>query len=197
MDGIFSWLTSLPPAALYTALAIAAAIENVVPPLPSDTVVAFGAFLAARGEASLLGAFLATWGGNIAGAMMMYMAGRRFGGARLKLAGGDNARRRRITELYEKYGILGLALSRFLPGVRALVPPIAGALKLSPWSVFLAFAGASAIWYGAITVLAYRIGADWPRLSAAVARGGMWTAIAAATLVAVVAAAWWIRRKRA
>ena len=50
MSGILDWLETLPVAALYAALAIIAAIENIIPPVPADTVVAFGSFLAARGH---------------------------------------------------------------------------------------------------------------------------------------------------
>ena len=68
LQDLFAWLTALPPLALYAALAVTAAVENLFPPFPADTIVAFGAFLAARGDASLPGAFLATWLGNVAGA---------------------------------------------------------------------------------------------------------------------------------
>ena len=198
MQGFLDWLTSLPPVALYATLAAMAAIENIFPPAPSDTVVAFGSFLAARGAASLASAFLATWGGNVVGAMLVYAAGRYFGANKLdaRLGGDEGKGKQRIAALYGKYGMLGLALSRFLPGIRALVPPVAGALRLSPVKVLLAFAIPSAIWYGAITVLAYRIGSDWDELSAAVVRGGKWTALAAAVVTLVAVGVWFARRKR-
>ena len=81
MDGLFDWLMSLPPAALYAVLALAAALENVFPPLPADSVVAFGSFYAARTHGSALISFLATWSGNIVGAMFMYAVGWRYGAA--------------------------------------------------------------------------------------------------------------------
>ena len=65
MGGILDWLESLPVGALYASLALVAAIENIFPPVPADTVVAFGSFLAARGHGTALGAFLATWVGNV------------------------------------------------------------------------------------------------------------------------------------
>src|SRR5215207_3336263 len=83
LDRFLDWLTALPPAALYLVLAATAAVENVFPPFPSDTVVAFGSFIAARGHGSAVGSFLATWAGNIAGAMLMYALGRRYGASRL------------------------------------------------------------------------------------------------------------------
>ena len=196
MAGVQEWLTSLPPAVLYVVLALVAAIENIFPPIPADTVVAFGAFLAARGHATLLGAFAATLGGNVAGAMGMYGAGRRYGAGRLqrRLAAGNAASR--LEKLYASYGLLALFISRFLPGIRALVPPFAGALRIPPWRVFLIFCGASAIWYGAITVIAYRVGADWPTLQANMQGWQRSFVIAAAIVAAIGVAAWLIARRR-
>ena len=196
MEGVLDWLTALPPAVLYLVLALVAAVENVFPPVPADTVVAFGAFLAARGHATLAGAFLSTLGGNVAGAMGMYAAGRRFGADRLarRLAAGGSARR--LQEFYGRYGVAALFVSRFLPGIRALVPPFAGALRLPPWRVFLILAAASAIWYGAITLIAYRVGADWPTLMAKMREWQHALVIGAAIVAVLGFAAWWIARRR-
>lgn len=196
MEGVLDWLTALPPTVLYLVLALVAAVENVFPPIPADTVVAFGAFLAARGHATLAGAFLSTLGGNVAGAMGMYAAGRRFGADRLarRLAAGGSARR--LQEFYGRYGVAALFVSRFLPGIRALVPPFAGALRLPPWRVFLILAAASAIWYGAITLIAYRVGADWPTLMAKMREWQHALVIGAAIVAVLGFAAWWIARRR-
>lgn len=199
MQGVLDWLTALPPAVLYLVLAVVAAIENVFPPVPADTVVAFGAFLAARGHATLAGAFLATLGGNLAGAMGMYAAGRRFGAARLeqRLAAGGSAKR--LEQFYGRYGAFALFVSRFLPGVRALVPPFAGALRLPAWRVFLILGTASGIWYGVITILAYRVGADWDTLQAKM-RQWQHGLLLGASIVAVAGLIAWLvlrRRKRA
>jgi membrane protein DedA with SNARE-associated domain len=196
VDGVQEWLTALPSAVLYLVLAIVAAVENVFPPIPADTVVGFGAFLAARGHATLIGAFSATLGGNVAGAMGMYAAGRRYGAERLerRLAAGSASSR--LGDLYARYGLAALFVSRFLPGVRAVVPPFAGALRIPPWRVLLILGSASAIWYGAITVIAYRVGADWPTLQAKM-RGWQHGLVIAAAIVAVVAvAAWLVARRR-
>ena len=198
MEGVQAWLTALPPAVLYLVLAVVAAIENVFPPIPADTVVAFGAFLAARGHATLAGAFLATLGGNVAGAMGMFVAGRRFGAERLARRLDRGGAGGRLEALYGRYGMAALFVSRFLPGIRALVPPFAGALRLPAWRVFLVLASASAIWYGAITVIAYRVGADWSTLEAKM-RAWQHSLVVGAAVVAVLGlAAWFImRRKRA
>ena len=198
MQRLLDWVAALPVLALYAALAGAAAIENVFPPFPADTVVAFGSFLAARGQGSIVAVFLATWLGNLAGAALMYALGRRYGSALLRgrlLRAGPDAEAR-IDALYRRYGLWALALSRFIPGVRAIVPPFAGALRLSPVRALAAMGIASGIWYGAITVLAYRLGSSWEELRGAVARTGTWFAVGATILVAIVVAAVMLRRRR-
>src|SRR5690606_34457615 len=156
--------------------------------------------LAARGAASPIGAFLATWAGNTAGAFLMYYLGRRFGPARLSArfpALGGEAGARRIADLYRRYGIAAIFLSRFLPGARALVPPMAGMLRVPALSAALAIALASAIWYGAISVLAFKVGSRWEDFAAVVTSAGRWSAIGAAAIVAlVVAIVWWRRRRK-
>jgi membrane protein DedA with SNARE-associated domain len=79
VDQLLEFLRGLNPLALYAVACVAAAAENVFPPLPSDVVVAFAAFLAAQGRGSALGAFLAVLVGNVAGAMFMYRVGAKFG----------------------------------------------------------------------------------------------------------------------
>ena len=196
MDAFLERLAELPPALLYLALALSAAIENFFPPFPADTVVAFGSFYAARVHGSPVLSFLATWGGNVAGAMGVYALGRRYGAGWLERKFGDAKGQGRIEQAYRRRGVPALFLSRFLPGVRALVPPVAGALKVPPVHATAAIAVASAIWYGAITILAYQVGESWEELAATVARLGRWMALVAAVLALAAAIVWWVRRKR-
>jgi membrane protein DedA with SNARE-associated domain len=199
VEQALGWLTGLPPLALYLALAAAAAIENIFPPVPADTVVAFGAFLAARGEATPAGTFLATWLGNVGGAMLVYTAARWFGAEwlekRLKRFGGA-AREQKLLGMYEQRGLVALFVSRFLPGVRALVPPLAGALRVPAPRMALVIAIASAIWYGTVTWVAYRVGADWDALQERIGALSRTTALIAGTLVVLGLAIWFVRRKR-
>ena len=88
-------------------------------------------------------------------------------------------------------------MSRFLPGVRAVVPPVAGALGIGPLRSALAMAVPSGLWYGGITFAAYRAGGDFDALTARLAAGERWVALGAALLVVVVAVVWWRRRHTA
>ena len=198
MERVFSWVTSLPPLALYGAMALTAGLENIFPPLPSDTIVAFGAFLAARGRALLVGVFLAIWAGNVSGAMLVYAIGYHVGGTRLQnrlLRSSGSGAPDRIAALYHRHGLVALFLSRFLPGARALVPPFAGALRMPAVPVFLAIGSASAIWYGIVTIVAYRVGRDFTVLRERLLTLSRDTALVAALLVVVLLAGWLLYRR--
>ena len=199
MQGVLDWLSALPTAALYSMMAIAAALENVFPPLPADTVVAFGAFLAAQGEGTMLGSFLATLFGNMAGASLMYAAGRRYGAEQIEkrlLKDKGAAAEQRLRALYAKYGMFALFLSRFVPGVRAIVPPFAGALKLPFIPALLAMTLASGMWYALVAWLAFRVGSDWEALQGTIKQYGLVMASVVIGLATIVAVVWYFRKKR-
>jgi LPXTG-motif cell wall-anchored protein len=198
VQDVLNWLSELPAVALYAALAVVAGAENVFPPLPADTVVAFGAFLAARGQATLLGAFLATWLGNVSGALLVYGLGRRYGSGyahRWMARFGGARSESRLQAMYERRGTVALFLSRFIPGVRALVPPFAGALHVPPLRATLAIAIASGIWYGVVTWIAYRVGSDWEVLQERIRMAGATTALIAGA-IALLGIAWYLIRRR-
>jgi membrane protein DedA with SNARE-associated domain len=195
-----AWVGNLPLGALYALLAVAAAAENVVPPLPADTVVAFGSFLAARGQGPLWAAFLAVWIGILAGAMGIYALGRRYGAHRLdQRLMGDRAAQleSRLAQYHGRFGLAALFLGRFIPGVRALVPPFAGALRVPPIKAALLIGSASAIWYGVVSYVGFTVGTDWPDVLRVLTREGRTVAVVAAVLALLLGAVFMIRRRRA
>ena len=199
MSGLIAWLTGLPLAVLYPVLTIVAAIENVFPPIPADTVVALGSWLAGRGEGSALGAFLATWVGNVGGAAGMYYVGRKHGAGWMHqrfpgLASGRHEAR--LQAMYGRYGIAALVVSRLLPGIRAIVPPFAGAMHVPPVRAIGAMALASAAWYGTISYVAFHANAEWSELTRVIQRFGVRVAVVAAVVLAAVALAWLVRHRR-
>ncbi|NUP57688.1 MAG: DedA family protein [Gemmatimonadaceae bacterium] len=199
LQSFLQWLAAWPPAVLYLVLALFAALENVFPPLPTDTVVAFGTWLAARGEGSAHGAFLGTWVGNVAGAAAMYEVGRRHGTTWMRrkfprLA--DEQGEARLRTLYSRYGLAALVLSRFIPGVRALVPPFAGALRVPALSAIAAMALASAVWYGLIAYLAWRAGSNWDAVTRMIARSGRIVTVSAVAVALLAALVWLLHQRR-
>ena len=200
LEGVIQWLTNLPPQTLYVAILFLSAFENVFPPFPSDGVIAFGSFLVARAHGSLWNVFLLGLAGNVAGAALTYFIGRRYGSSalmhRLEKFAGPTAEAR-LQKLYARYGVGALFVSRFLPGVRAIVPPFAGAMRLPALPVMGAITAASGVWFGLITFLAFRAGDDWDMLKKHLARSGTVVAVVAVSLVVIGLLVWWTRRMRA
>lgn len=199
MQSALDWLAALPPALLYPVLAAIAAIENMVPPFPADVAVAFGAFVAAQGTHRMPFVFLSAWVGNVLGALLVYQLGRRYGAESLeRRVAGKKADRNdaRFRAMFERYGLPALFLARFVPGVRALVPAVAGALRVPLTATVLMLTAAAAIWYGLIVIVAFRVGANWERVQARLAG---FSAAAGWTAGAVLAAggiAWLVVRRR-
>ena len=192
------WLGDLPLDSLYVAILGLSAFENFFPPFPSDAVIAFGSFLAARAHGSPVIVLVLGWFGNVAGAAVTYTLGRRYGGKaflkRIEKYAGPTAEQQ-IRQMYKKYGFVGLFVSRFLPGVRAIVPPFAGAMKLPAFRVILSIASASAVWFGLITFLAFRAGDNWDLLQKYLIRSGKVAGSIAVAIVLLGVGIWlWKRR---
>jgi len=139
-------------------IGILAASENVFPPLPADTVIAIGAFLSNEGVVSLGSVIGVTWGANALSAIVVYLVARRWGRPLFK---GPLGRRlikpkamARLERAYERHGVWGVFGSRFIPGVRAVVPPFAGIVGLKPRQTVIPLLIASLLWYGTLAILA-------------------------------------------
>ena len=131
--------------------------------------------------------------------MLMYAVGRRYGAewVQRKMRRFVGAgRQERLELLYARRGTLALFLSRFLPGVRAIVPPFAGAVRVPAVRAGVAMAVASGIWYGAITLIAFRVGADWSRLQRIIGTLSRDAAIGAGAVVVLGVGAWYVLRRR-
>ena len=83
-----------------------------------------------------------------------------------------NRVKKNFKQLHKRYGFAGLFVSRFLPGVRAIVPPFAGAMELPAFKVLLSVASASAVWFAFITFLAFRAGDNWDVVQHYLVRSG-------------------------
>lgn len=200
LQALLDWLSTLPTPALLGAMVLLAAVENIFPPIPADILVAFGGFLAARGGHSPWPSFLAIWGGNVSGALLMYWLGRRLGrqwiDRKFHLGEGRNGGAQ-LAAWHARYGPFALFVSRFLPAVRAIVPPMAGAMRFPLIELTLAISLASATWYGALTWLAFTAGNNWEGLVSRIAELGTWSGVMAVGILMGGLAVWWRRRRRA
>lgn len=189
----------LPPVLIYLILGAGAAVENVVPPIPADTFVLLGAFLADRGRADVVIVFLVTWLANVISAVGVYALARKWGRTFFQHGAGRFLLRPHQLEsiggFYERFGVIALLVSRFLPGFRAMVPVFAGVTRRPVIQVVPPVAIASGLWYGMLVWLGAQASRNWSTIVSLFGRLSGGLGIVAGAL-AVAAALWWWRSRR-
>jgi len=199
LDRLLDALASLPLVPTYLVLMLLSALENVFPPVPADTAVALGAFLARRGEISVVPLAALCWLSNVASAAGTYAFARSHGQAFFREGWGRRILPQQVLaaleEAYRRWGVVGIFASRFLPGLRAAVTPFAGIAGLGPARALLPAALASAIWYAFLAAAGYAIADNWDTAKQLVADANRGLALVAIAFT-LVAGLWLWRRAR-
>lgn len=199
LDQFLDWLARLPTAPTYLILMALSALENVFPPVPADVAVALGAFLARRGELSVVPLGILCWLANTASSAGMYLFARSHGAAFFKTGWGRRLMpvdvMFALEKAYGRWGVAGIFVSRFLPGVRAAVTPFAGVVGMPAARALVPSALASAIWYALLSVAGYTLASNWEAVKALVSDTNRVLGIVAA-VVTLLAALWIWRQAR-
>ncbi|MBW1734059.1 MAG: DedA family protein [Deltaproteobacteria bacterium] len=151
LDGFLNLINSLPDTLLYLLLGLSAFVENVFPPIPGDTITAFGAFLVATRRLSFFGVYLTTTLGSLIGFMFLFWVGHLLGRRFFIEKDYRFFKARdimRAEEWFRKYGYFLIFLNRFFPGIRSVISIAGALLSASLWNL---------IWIS----VGYSIGANW------------------------------------
>jgi len=164
LDTFLDFLNSLPDVLLYLVLGVSAFVENVFPPIPGDTITAFGAFLVGTRRLSFVGVYIATLAGSFGGFMFLFWVGRLLG--RRFFMERDYwffkaHDMRRAESWFQKYGYLLVLLNRFFPGIRSVISITCGISHLKVLRVSLFALVSAAVWNLIWMMLGYAIGNNW------------------------------------
>ncbi|MDH5589026.1 MAG: DedA family protein [Gemmatimonadota bacterium] len=194
MERLLESLLALPAPLTYVFLAVGAALENVVPPVPADTFVLLGGFLSSAGDLNPWGVFLATWSANVASALAMYRVGVTHGTVFFQYGYGRHllhpAQMDRMARFYARWGTAAILVTRFFPGLRSVVPVFAGVSRQRFWSVAWPVGVASAVWYGGLVQLGVKAGENLDLIRSTLDRINLGL-LAVALVVAAGVAVWW------
>lgn len=167
--GIVGWLTNLMETIGGPGAALAIALENLFPPLPSELFLPFAGFAASQGSMTLIGAILWTTFGSISGALALYAIGAMLGrertraiAARVPLLNVSDIDR---TEAwFAKHGRKAVFFGRMIPIFRSLISIPAG-IERMPVVTFALFTTAGSLIWNTVFVLAgYQLGENWHRV---------------------------------
>jgi len=144
-----------------------AIVENLVPPIPGDTITAFGAFLAGIGKLDFIMVWIITTLGSTIGFMLLFYAGVLFGRGffsktKIKFFNSENIKK--AERWFNKYGYFVVAMNRFLPGIRSVISISAGISGLNGLKVFV-LSMVSAIFWNFLWIYAgYSLGNNWEKV---------------------------------
>jgi membrane protein DedA with SNARE-associated domain len=198
MDAVLTWVDSLPAWLVYGGLGLGAAIENVVPAVPADTFVVAGGFFAAVGDLRVGWVFAATWTCNVASALAMYHVGHTRGRRFFDVGWGRHVlsakQMERVALFYDRFGTSAIFFTRFLPGLRAVVPVFAGVTHQRFAPVAVPIAVASGIWYGMLVGAGALAGENLEAVQASLAGVNRWLLAVAVVVTGTVLIWWWRTR---
>lgn len=133
----------------YLGIFLLMLLESVFPPIPSELIIPFAGFAAARGELNVAGVLLAATSGAVVGMIPWYLAGRLFGLERVRRLADRfgrwvtlNAEEIDVaTGWFTRFGPAIVFFGRLMPIIRTLISVPAGLARMPP----LFFFGASAL----------------------------------------------------
>lgn len=152
------WFKSIIEDFSYGGILFLMFLENVFPPIPSELIIPLAGFISTQGEMSLLGVILAGTSGSVLGGVVLYLAGRGLGEARLKRwcnahghwVGVSSDDLEKSEAWFRDHGAKVVLLGRLVPGVRSLISIPAGVAGLN-FHVFMIYTTiGSAIWTTAL-----------------------------------------------
>ena len=147
----------------YTFLSGASILENLIPPVPGDSVVLFGAILSSRGYLSPISVHISTALGGSAGFYFLFYFAHKHGRNYFIDGKIPFFRKEYIFAAEKRFASSGcyiVLINRFLPGVRSVISVTAGILNLSKIKVFLFCLISSFVWNGILTYGGYFLGSS-------------------------------------
>ena len=164
LDRFLNLFDTLPNSLLYLLLGVSAFVENIFPPIPGDTITAFGAFLVGARKLDFVGVYLSTTLGSLAGFMALFRIGNLLGRKYFierdyKLFSAQNIIQ--AEEWFRKYGYFLILLNRFFPGIRSIISLAGGISKLGTFRVAILALISAGAWNLIWIAIGYSLGNNW------------------------------------
>ncbi|MCC5941517.1 MAG: DedA family protein [Balneolaceae bacterium] len=167
-QNLIDWIQTLSPLSIYLIFGLIAYLENIVPPIPGDLLVAFGGYLAAEQIIGFSPVLAITTVASVIGFMNMYAVGAYFG---------DKIEEQRkkfwLMRFFDvkyfdkgkrwmdKYGQGVILANRFLAGTRSVISITAGITKTKVYSTIISSAISSLLWNTILIGMGWLVHENW------------------------------------
>ncbi|MEU5905959.1 DedA family protein [Micromonospora sp. NPDC047527] len=195
--GLTGWVATVIEGTGPLGVALLVALESIIPPIPSEIVLAMAGFLAHEGQFNVFLVVLAATVGSLVGALVLYWLGAALGEERLKrwldhipLVDRDDLEK--ADRWFERHGRWAVLIGRVVPVVRSLVSVPAGANRMPLGEFILLTTIGSGVWNGLIVGAGYLLGSRWQDVE----RYSDWFNYAIVAVFVVMLASWVVRKLR-
>ena len=143
----------------YLGIFLLMVAENIFPPIPSELIMPFAGYVAARGELNAVGVLVAGMLGSLAGTSAWYLAARLLGLERFTWLCNKLGRVATLSESdidqahhwFERYGPLAVFVGRLIPAIRTLISVPAGLAAMPFWQFLAISAAGTLVWTAILT----------------------------------------------
>lgn len=191
-----SWATTVVESLGYIGVVALLALENLVPPIPSELVLPLAGFLVGQDRFSFFWVVGAATLGSDLGALAIYGLGWWWGEERVRsklervpFFGRDDVDR--ASDWFRRHGRASVFFGRLVPGIRSVISLPAGFERMALWQFLVYTTAGSGLWNVVLIGAGWALGSQWQRVQHYVELFGY-----AVAGILIVAAAWWIWRKR-
>ncbi len=156
----------------YVGIALLMALENLVPPIPSELIMPLAGFTVTQGEMNFFIVVIAGTIGSVLGATPWYFLGKSWGlkrtkkiadryGKWLTLSGKDVDKAK---VWFDRRGYIATGLGRLVPGIRTYISLPAGISKMPLFSFLIYSTIGTIVWVSFLTGTGYILGANYERV---------------------------------
>ncbi|MEV7230483.1 DedA family protein [Polymorphospora sp. NPDC051019] len=169
IGGLTGWVAGVIEAMGEVGVGLLVALENLIPPIPSEIVLAMAGYLAGEGRVDVVLVTIAATAGSVLGALLLYWLGAAVGEDRLKrwldkVPLVDLEDLEKADRWFERHGRWAVLFGRMVPVVRSLVSIPAGADRM-PLVQFTALTTlGSGIWNSIFIGLGFALGSRWQQV---------------------------------
>ncbi|MFC7527734.1 DedA family protein [Actinoplanes sp. GCM10030250] len=169
LGGLTGWVASVIESLGEVGVGLLVALENLIPPIPSEIVLSMAGYLASEGKVNLVLVWFTATLGALIGALLLYWLGRGLGEERLrrwldKVPLVDLDDLNKADRWFEKHEKSAVLFGRCMPVVRSLVSIPAGANHMPLGLFALCTAIGSGAWNALFVGGGYALGSRWHNL---------------------------------
>jgi len=172
MVDIIESIISLISSFSYFGLFIAAFIETMFPPIPSEIIFPLAGFISFKSNYTYFQIFLMAFSGALGstlGAILIYFLSDKIGRVAIIKIGKyffvDEYKIKKAEDWFQHYGIYAVFLGRLAPGIREIISIPAGIARMNIGKFILFTFAGSLIWSTLLVSLGYIFGNSWNSLS--------------------------------